>query len=115
MMAPYESTPREADGLTVGGLNSTGEWEVIDLRPYVPFLRAQRIVRMTMVGFSLQDEGILEQRYKELARQVKRLEAGQGREYSAIRLYWDTWPLSVVDYYQDNQDLFRTRQFLTDI
>ncbi len=95
MMAPYQSDSDINTDIVAEGLNRGGRWEKIDLNLYFPQGLGEANARRKLEGVeSLKTEEDLQKGYRQLAAQVRALEAKNKRSYSAIRLYRDTWPKS---------------------
>ncbi len=93
MMAPYQSYRTYNEELVAEG-RASGNWERIDLRAYMPFIRGERLHRGYLVGFHGKGQEYLSQKYREFARQVMRLESAHGRQWQSVRLRLEKWPVS---------------------
>ncbi len=112
MMAPYQGYVTYEQGLLAEGLGANG-WEIIDHRAYFPYLRGERVLREWMMAYRKQENDVLlGEKYRELARQIQKAEARAGRTYERLRLSWERWPISPVGHEDLHHDPFVTRELL---
>ena len=99
MMAPYQGYAREHRELIAEGKTPQGTVERINIFPYYPGRRGEGVVREQMRMIEWFDgEDVFMNDYKILASRIQRLEAEQGRQYTAIELSWEVWPPSIINY-----------------
>ena len=114
MMAPYQRRDTENQMLALEGMDEQGEWHTIALEPYFPFLRGERAVRGGLVLIRAEkNSALLEARYRALAQRILELEHERGAHHSAVRLWWERWPLSRQGYATLRQDPYIERTLIT--
>lgn len=119
MMAPYQGIRPVNTALVAEGMRDDGQWDVIDLRPYYPsYSLGQMNVRQELLfikwsGAYWQMPDLRERRYRELAQMLQSREAGEGRNYSKVRLSWDEWPPSPEGFSAKRPQ--GTRTFITEV
>lgn len=112
MMAPYQSYNVEHGELRAEGLTAAGEWERVDLDPYYPVLFGEQNARefFSVFGRSKKDmdNPVRREAYADVLRQR---EMEQGRTYTHIKLWWETWPGMTGDYHANKFEA-ATNKFL---
>lgn len=117
-MAPYQGHTSINAGLAAEGQTPDGHWTVIDLRSYYPFAKGRQDVRMFEIGFRKRAERVapaefeafLRKKFAVLASRLLLQERERGKPYTAVRIFWETWPLSSMghDALHDSTALVRT-------
>lgn len=115
MMAPYQTYRTHNEQLTAHGKHPDGSWEVINMDEYLPYVRGERAMRSYLLTFRVQGDEVLYTKYTEFAEQVKRLELDRGREWEAIKLTIQVWPMSPAGYEYLRIDPFIESEFLVQI
>tara|TARA_Y100000310_G_scaffold9629_1_gene10327 strand:- start:127 stop:564 length:438 start_codon:yes stop_codon:yes gene_type:complete len=107
MMAPYQTYRTFNEELIAEGRTSEGDWERINLDPYLPFIRGEKAHRSYLVSFRYGGHDI-DTKYEEYAQKLKNLEADRGREWERVRLTLEKWWMSPTGY-----EYLRREPFLT--
>ena len=115
MMAPFQGYRTFNDELVAEGRTAGDEWQTINLQPYYPFNRGETSFRMHLVSFRYENPDVPSQKYRELARILKQLEAQAGREWQSVRLHMEKWPKSPAGYYYLRTPLFTDSLFLVQV
>lgn len=95
MMAPYQGVTPLHQELIAEGKFLNGEWEKIPLEEAMPFLRAERNIRSTLVSYRvLYGTDTIETYYNEFARELMEFANRHGKDYETVRLQFEQWELS---------------------
>jgi len=115
MMAPYQTYRTHNEQLTAEGKMPDGTWEIINMDEYLPFVTGERGMRSYLLTFRVQGDTVLDQKYTEFAMQIDRLESVRGRDWEAIRLSIQVWPMSPAGFEYLRHDPFIESEFLVQI
>ena len=115
MMAPYQTYRTHNEGLTAEGKRADGLWAIINMDAYLPFIRGERAMRSYLLTFRAQGDQVLDQKYREFAHHIARLESDRGRPWDEIRLTIQEWPMSPAGYEYLRHDPFIESTFLVQI
>lgn len=110
MMAPYQSFNRENVDVRAEGEDSKGIWHTINLDPYYPLELGEKIARRHLFVFRSRGPVAQGDAYADMARQLRKHEREQGRDWKHVRLFWESWPVSVHGY-----EAMRTAPFVHSI
>lgn len=113
-MAPYQTYRTINEELVAFGYKD-GSWHRISLDAYLPYVRGERAMRSYLVSFRAQGEDVWPKKYEEYAERIRMMEALRGREWEAIKLELEEWPMSPGGYAFLRIDPFIQRTFLAEI
>ncbi len=115
MMAPYQGDTTWNADFIYEGRRADGTWEVINTDPYLPHGFGEKNVRKFMRVFAYL--GGLGHRVKfgEYALLLMDRERARGRDYRAIRVWFDQWDRSPAGYEYLHTPLFTTRELVTQV
>lgn len=107
MMAPYQGdTSWNADFVYEGRLPD-GSWETIDVDPYMPYGFGERNVRKFLRVYARFGLPMQRRKFTEFGQQLLDRERARGRQYSAVRIFFESWPRSPAGYGHLRTPLFR--------
>jgi hypothetical protein len=113
MMAPYQGdTDWSADFVYEGKLPN-GTWEKIDVDSYLPYGFGERNVRKFMRVYSRLGPDGHRRMFRQYALLLLERERARGKQYSSIRVFFDTWPRSPAGYSFLYLPAFTTRELVT--
>ncbi|NOS67414.1 MAG: hypothetical protein HOO67_03570 [Candidatus Peribacteraceae bacterium] len=112
MMAPYQGdTAWNGDFLYEGQLPD-GTWERIDIDAYMPFGFGERNARKFLRVY---DDETRRTKYPQFASLLLERERAKGRDYQAVRVYFDMWDRSPAGFEFLHTPLFTKRKLLTEV
>lgn len=115
MMAPYQGdTPWNADFAYEGRLPS-GTWETIDIDHYFPQQQGERNVRKFIRTYQAEGPAAHTEKFTEFAQILLGHERDRGKQYDAVRIWYEEWPRSPAGYQALHLSTFTTRQFVTQV
>lgn len=95
MMSPYQGDGPWHYALVAEGLLPDGQWETIDLDPYYPYGRAERLARSNLATYhKLLGDELRTQKFTELALRLLVHERQKGKPYEVVRLIQQRWDRS---------------------
>ena len=112
MMAPFQGYITHDWQLVAEGKQPGSEWTVIDLNPYLPFARGEKVMRGGLVSFRLQGKEFRQKQYEKLARRILELEKKRGTAYTDIRLSLHYWPASPMGYEALRKEVFLEKEVI---
>jgi hypothetical protein len=115
MMAPYQSDSEWNEDYRAEGLSADGRWEEVSLDRYLPVGFGEQVTRRHLASFLA--EGIARQRekYTEQARILLMHERAGGKNYQALRVWFDLWPKSPAGYDFHRREPFLKRELVTQV
>lgn len=112
MMAPYQGdTGWNADFVYEGRL-ADGTWETIDLDAYLPYGFGERNVRKFLRVYKRDGDAEHRRKFAEYALLLWDHERARGKEYTAVRMFFETWPRSPAGYSFLRLPAFTTRELI---
>ena len=115
MMAPYQGdTSWNADFVYEGQLPD-GSWEAIDVDPYMPYGFGERNVRKFLRVYEREGLPMQRRKFTEFGQLLLDRERARGKQYSELRVFFESWPRSPISYDALRTPLFRTAHDLVTI
>lgn len=113
MMAPYQGdTSWNADFVYEGRLPD-GSWEKIDLDSYLPYGFGERNVRKFLRVYKRLGPDGHRRMFRQYAIGLLEKERTKGKQYDAVRVFFDQWPRSPAGYSFLYLPAFTTRELIT--
>ena len=112
MMAPYQGYVSWNDDFLYEGLRPDGEWERIDIDRYLPHGFGERNVRKSLRVYAEADR---RRKFTEFALSLLAHERARGRDYRAVRVFFDHWDRSPAGFEFLHTPLFTEREPLTNV
>lgn len=94
MMAPFQTYVTYNSELMIYGKDVEGQWTKIPYTDYFPFSRGEYSIRSRMSSFSDRNA-----KYQEIAQKILLAENAKGNDYRTVRLQWEKWEKSPLDFY----------------
>lgn len=115
MMAPYQGDTTWSADFVYEGQLPDGSWEAINIDLYMPYEFGERNVRKFLRIY--QGLGIPGHRAKfsEFALLLLERERKRGKDYQAVRIWFEQWDRSPGGYEFLRTPLFTTRTFVTQV
>lgn len=115
MMAPYQGDTSWNADLVAEGQLPDGSWEEISFDPYMPYGFPEQNVRKFLRVYKRMRTGMQKQKFTELALQLLDKERERGKQYAAVRFFFDRWDRSPAGYEFLHTPLFTEREFVTEV
>ncbi len=112
MMAPYQGYERTNMELFAEG-EIEGVWEAIDLDPYFPVLRGEKIAREFFMIYSDKNPEAVTAAATRIAQKLLHLENSRGHSYTSVRLLWHQWYPSPEGFAARRTETLMTRLLAT--
>ena len=115
MMAPYQSDSENNTDIFYEGILLDGSSRIISLDPYMPYASGERGARESLRLYQSLGKPLHRRMFTAFALQLLAHERERGRDYRAIRVYYDTWPRSPAGYQFLHTPVFTTHELLTEV
>lgn len=115
MMAPYQGDTSWNADFVYEGLRGDGAWESIDVDAYMPYGFGERNVRKFLRIYKGLGDAGHRQKFGEFALLLLDRERAHGREYRAVRVWFEQWPRSPAGYGYLHTPLFTARELVIQV
>ena len=115
MMAPYQGDTSWNGDFIYEGQLANGTWEVISLDRYMPFGFGEKNVRKFLRVYQKYGAEEHHKKFTEHALMLLDRERARGKDYTAVRVWFDQWPRSNGGYEFLHTREFTTRRLITSV
>ncbi|TSD00329.1 MAG: hypothetical protein Greene101449_199 [Candidatus Peregrinibacteria bacterium Greene1014_49] len=115
MIAPYQRDVPWNFDVSYEGQLPDGEWQPINIHPYMPYQFAEQKVREFLLPYLHQGELTRRQKFTELALQILDHERARGIPYTAVRVFYEQWDRSPGGHEFLHLPAFTHRALLTQV